>query len=36
MNCILCGTEIEENYCYECDTTAQDMGLYYDDLIEYL
>lgn len=36
MNCILCGTEIEDNYCIECDSTASDMGLYYDDLVEYL
>ena len=33
MNCILCGTEIEDNYCYECDETANDLGLDYNDLI---
>ena len=32
-NCILCGTEIEENFCYECDDTAQDMGFDYETLI---
>lgn len=31
--CILCGTEIEDGYCAECDTTASDMGLDYDELV---
>lgn len=34
MNCILCGTEIAEQFCYECDDTAQEMGLDYISLIE--
>lgn len=32
--CILCGTEIEDNFCYECDETANDMGLDYNELKE--
>lgn len=36
MNCILCGTEIDDDYCVECDTTANDMGFSYDELVEYL
>ena len=32
-DCILCGTEIEENFCYECDAQAQIMGLDYESLI---
>ena len=35
-NCILCGTEIEEDYCFECDNQAQDMGLDYIELTEAL
>lgn len=34
MNCILCGTEIEENFCIECDNTAQDLGFDYISLTE--
>ncbi len=33
-NCILCGTEIEDNFCYECDETANDLGLDYENLRE--
>lgn len=36
MECIFCGTEIENDYCIECNETANDMGLNYDDLKEYL
>lgn len=32
MDCIICGTEIEDNFCYECDFTAQEMGLNYESL----
>lgn len=31
-NCIFCGTEIEDNFCYECDETANDLGLDYENL----
>ena len=31
--CILCGTDIEESFCYECDNQAQDMGMDYDSLV---
>jgi hypothetical protein len=34
MECIFCGTEIEENFCYECDDTAMEMGLDYTTLRE--
>jgi hypothetical protein len=34
MNCIFCGTDIEDNYCYECEDTCNDMGLDYNDLME--
>lgn len=27
--CMLCGTEIEDGFCYECDNQAQEMGLDY-------
>ena len=33
--CIFCGTDIQDNFCYECDDTAQDMGLDYQSLIEF-
>jgi len=33
MQCILCGTDIENNFCYECDSQASDMGYDYDALI---
>lgn len=31
--CILCGTEIEDGFCYECDNQAESMGLDYNSLI---
>ncbi len=31
--CIFCGTEIEEDYCYECAETASDLGLDYEDMV---
>ena len=31
-DCIFCGTEIEDGYCYECDETCQEMGLDYNEL----
>jgi len=31
--CILCGTDIEKSFCYECDNQASDMGYDYDALI---
>ena len=31
-DCIFCGTAIEEEFCYECDSTAMDMGLDYETL----
>jgi len=30
--CIFCGTEIENDYCVECDDTAYDLGLDYQEL----
>ena len=35
-NCILCGTEIQDRFCFECDDTAQEMGLDYNSLTEWL
>lgn len=35
-NCIFCGTDIEEGFCYECDETAAELGLAYEDLVELL
>jgi hypothetical protein len=32
--CILCGTEVNEDFCYECDDTALDMGLDYQELVD--
>lgn len=32
--CIFCGTDIMEDYCVECDDTANDMGLDYQELKE--
>lgn len=34
MECIFCGTEIEEDYCIECEATADDLGLDYQELKE--
>lgn len=35
VTCIFCGTEVgDDNYCYECDETANDMGLDYNELKE--
>ncbi len=34
MNCIFCGTAIEDNFCYECDDTCQAMNLNYEDLVD--
>lgn len=34
MDCILCGTEVEDGFCYECDSQAESMGLDYQTLIE--
>ena len=31
--CILCGTEIDDDYCIECDMTANDMGYDYNEII---
>lgn len=32
MECIFCGTEIQEDYCIECEMTADDLGLDYNEL----
>lgn len=32
MECIFCGTAIEDNFCIECDDTASDLGLDYQEL----
>ena len=34
MECIFCGTEIEDNFCIECNDTAEDLGLDYNELKE--
>lgn len=34
MNCIFCGTETPDGYCIECEQTADDMGLNYNELKE--
>jgi len=35
-DCILCGTEIEDDFCYECDYTARELGFDYISLTEAL
>lgn len=34
MECIFCGTEIEEDFCIECNETCIDMGLDYEEMLE--
>lgn len=34
MECVFCGTEIEDDFCIECSDTADDLGLDYEDLKE--
>ena len=36
MNCLLCGTEIVDNYCQECADGMESMGFDYDELMEAL
>jgi hypothetical protein len=31
--CILCGTNIEEDYCVECAHTADELGLDYEEIM---
>lgn len=34
MDCIFCGTEIEDDFCVECSDTCEEMGLNYNELKE--
>ena len=36
MDCMFCGTETPDGYCIECESTADDLGLDYNDLLNYL
>lgn len=35
-DCMFCGTEIEDGYCYECSDTADELGLDLNELMEAL
>lgn len=36
MNCIFCGTEIDDSFCVECSDTCDDLGLDYSEMVNVL